>query len=522
MKGFLRWLIAVSLAVGLAVGFAPTARADYSNNTVMEEVMTARNALFDYVDKTIFVAESDASVGFREARSVGSDEAINYFMELWRRIPNDTLNWTKSYADYIVRAEGYGYDMSDQRRYLQNVQVYGLPNLINAVPIAERVAFGFYASVSVQDGQAVVTPKFDRVTVVRAEIQNDKVSATIQVVNQTTGYVNEYTSSYPAIEPPGTPDLPPANPPTPKSFTKTYTPTISGSAKVGSTLTAKVKTWSPTASIKWQWLRNGEVVPGATTSKYKVGMTDVGTKLSVKVTGTKSGHTSVTKTSASTKVVVKGTLARGKVSVSGTRRVGKTLTAKTSKWSSGVTYHYQWYRNSTKITGAIAKTYILTPADKGKRIKVKVWTTRDGYNQSSSRMSSKTAKVKTGYLTKVTPTISGSATVGEVLTAKPGTWKPNTTTFSYQWYRSGKAIKGATKATYVLTNSDLGKTITVKVTAKAKGYYTASKTSAKTSKVVKAVPVPPTSPTPSVTPSPGPSTSPSASPSSSPNPDPTP
>lgn len=76
-----------------------------------------------------------------------------------------------------------------------------------------------------------------------------------------------------------------------------------------------------------------------------------------------------------------------------------------------------------------------------------------------------------------TPKISGKAAVKSKLTAKAGTWKPGTVKLSYQWLRSSKAIKGATKSTYTVTKADAGKKITVKVTGKRSGYTTASKTS---------------------------------------------
>ena len=57
------------------------------------------------------------------------------------------------------------------------------------------------------------------------------------------------------------------------------------------------------------------------------------------------------------------------------------------------------------------------------------------------------------------------------------TWKP-TPSFSYQWYRNGAKISGATKSTYKLTKSDKGKKITVKVTGKKSGYLTVAKASA--------------------------------------------
>ena len=56
-------------------------------------------------------------------------------------------------------------------------------------------------------------------------------------------------------------------------------------------------------------------------------------------------------------------------------------------------------------------------------------------------------------------------------------WSPKPTTFKYQWYRNGTAIKGATKSSYKLTSADKGKTIKVKVTGAKAGYKTKSKTS---------------------------------------------
>ncbi len=42
------------------------------------------------------------------------------------------------------------------------------------------------------------------------------------------------------------------------------------------------------------------------------------------------------------------------------------------------------------------------------------------------------------------PKIAGTAAVGKTLTANAGTWKPSMATLTYQWYRSGKKISGAT------------------------------------------------------------------------------
>ena len=49
--------------------------------------------------------------------------------------------------------------------------------------------------------------------------------------------------------------------------------------------------------------------------------------------------------------------------------------------------------------------------------------------------------------------------------AKPGTWSLSGLTFSYQWLRNGKAVRGATAKTYPLVKADKGKMIAVRVMA---------------------------------------------------------
>jgi hypothetical protein len=67
----------------------------------------------------------------------------------------------------------------------------------------------------------------------------------------------------------------------------------------------------------------------------------------------------------------------------------------------------------------------------------------------------------------VLPAITGTATVGETLTASAGTWtgREEPETFAFQWESDGADIDGATEATYDLTEAEEGAVITVTVTA---------------------------------------------------------
>ena len=82
------------------------------------------------------------------------------------------------------------------------------------------------------------------------------------------------------------------------------------------------------------------------------------------------------------------------------------------------------------------------------------------------------------------PQIVGVAKVGSKLVAKAGKWSPKPT-LAYQWFRNGKAIAKATKATYKVKAKDAGKRLTVKVKASKAGFASVVKQSAKTKKVAK-------------------------------------
>lgn len=77
----------------------------------------------------------------------------------------------------------------------------------------------------------------------------------------------------------GTPGIPPP--------LNTALPTISGTTRLGDTLTASNGSWdnSPT-SYTYQWKRNGSNIPGATKPTYVIKTTDQGTTLTVTVTAT--------------------------------------------------------------------------------------------------------------------------------------------------------------------------------------------------------------------------------------------
>lgn len=78
------------------------------------------------------------------------------------------------------------------------------------------------------------------------------------------------------------------------------TPTISGRPKVGKRLTALPGAWTAGTTFAYRWLANGRSVRGATGPTFRSTRAQKGKRMSVRVTGSKPGYTTVTRPSAQT------------------------------------------------------------------------------------------------------------------------------------------------------------------------------------------------------------------------------
>ena len=169
------------------------------------------------------------------------------------------------------------------------------------------------------------------------------------------------------------------------------------------------------------------------------------------------------------------TQATGVPTISGTAQVGETLTADKSGIAdadglTNATFSYQWLADDTTIAGATGSTHTLADTDVGKAITVQVSFTDDAGNDetlTSAATDAVAAALASNNPATGAPTISGTAQVGETLTAdKSGIADADglaNATFSYQWLADDTDIAGATGSTYTLTDSEESKAITVQV-----------------------------------------------------------
>jgi subtilisin family serine protease len=278
----------------------------------------------------------------------------------------------------------------------------------------------------------------------------------------------------------------------------TSLPSISGSPRVGQTLSTSTGTWSgsPTSyGSAWQRCDSGgggcQPIAGATGQEYQALEADIGHTLRVIVTASNpSGHAQ-SATSAQTEVV-RAAGVPSSVSppaISGYPESGKTLSEVHGSWTGEPTsFSYQWQRCDNNgngcgaIGGATAQTYVPVSGDVGHTLRVQeIAASAAGSSSATSGASS--AVVASAPLSSGRPKISGRASVGETLSASSGQWKEGPTAFEYQWERCDAkghkcaAIGLATTPTYTIVEADAGKTLRVSVIASSPAGSSAPETS---------------------------------------------
>jgi glucosylceramidase len=253
-------------------------------------------------------------------------------------------------------------------------------------------------------------------------------------------------------------------------------PTVSGAPALSHVLQGSPGEWDPTPTeLQWQWLSNGAPIPGETESDYAPRTADIGARISVRVTASRTGYRSSRATSPLTRPITAGSIDNLVAPTITTRaQVGATLRARPGTWSPTPDgFRYQWLVNGALISGATNRTYRPTFNTVGSTVSVRVTAVCSGWLPTDAR-SARTEPVAHGVIAnRLRPFIVGSSLPGGRLTADPGRWRPGGLTFRYQWVRKGRPVHGATSRVFVVPWNASGHLYRVRVTATRPGYTAA-------------------------------------------------
>ncbi|WP_030440059.1 hypothetical protein [Actinoplanes subtropicus] len=191
-----------------------------------------------------------------------------------------------------------------------------------------------------------------------------KVTVTSAKTGQTTGY---YVSvNGPALQ-------------------VTTMPSISGTARVGATVTAIPGRWTPAAtSYTYQWLANGTPISGATAPTYTIPASLLARTLTIAVAVTAHRDYRADGTATSAAIAVAAGSAGPKATkpprITGTAAAGKTVSVSAGTWWPAATsYSYQWYLNGKAINGATRTSLHLTSSMRGRKLTVIITAYQTSY-----------------------------------------------------------------------------------------------------------------------------------------------
>lgn len=232
----------------------------------------------------------------------------------------------------------------------------------------------------------------------------------------------------------------------------------------------------------YQWQVDGQPIPGvdATGSSFLVRTQDVGHVMTLFVTAKKDGYESGTAVSNGITVDAAELKVQSTPTISPTAatklKLGTKVALTHGHYTNGggqdvpLTYTYAW---AGKAKSRTKSSYTLVAGDAGRLLSV----TETAHSTDSGDGSATSNVVMVPAFVTKAPVITGTAVAGKTLKATRGTWYGVKYSYTYQWLRAGKVIKGATKTSYRLGAKDKGKKISVRVTAKRTGWATVSSTS---------------------------------------------
>lgn len=231
---------------------------------------------------------------------------------------------------------------------------------------------------------------------------------------------------------------------------------ISGTTKVGQTMTAGISPDGATGT--YQWYRGNSAIGSANSKTYTLTESDRGNTVRCGFTGNGNYTGTVTSGNSGTVIQDMSSIWYGSYS----QYVGQTITAYVSP--SGATGTYYWYREGSSSVIATGQSYKFSSSDRGKRVYCK-FVANSNY----------TGTVQTGYTSYIYEWIGGSAWLsgtaeeGYTLTCS----KSNTYDCRYDWYRDGSTLlQSSTSNTYTVQHDDAGHTISCVVVGT--GYWSGS------------------------------------------------
>lgn len=250
------------------------------------------------------------------------------------------------------------------------------------------------------------------------------------------------------------------------TFASRSLPSVSGTARVGSRLTASTGVWSPPGAYSFQWYSNDTAIVGATGQHYLPTRHDLGDRIRVLVTTRRDGFTTASARSSRTAAVAAGRISISKSPrVTGSPQLGSVLKVDPGVHSpTQASLSYQWLRDGKVISGATKSARRASKHDLGHRLSVKVTFRASGYTtrtvttaksgrvRASAKLSASTSTPGHGKVTfSIKISASGVKSPSGTVTIRAGGKKLRTVKAKRGRVAVSLTGQAAGRQTYVLT-----------------------------------------------------------------------
>jgi hypothetical protein len=251
----------------------------------------------------------------------------------------------------------------------------------------------------------------------------------------------------------------------------TTPPSITGTPKVGETLTADPGAWTPRISdstFEYQWFAGGTAIEGADSKTFTPGSSEFGDPITVRVTADR-GRGPVTAMSAPTEPLATGVLTQtGPLSLAPAEpRVGDKLDVTFATYNDPGSNSTQFFADGVPFE--YDATEGVPAAALGKKLSVRQVTTTVGY-ETEATTSAESAPVLLGEFDPPTTArvigrpMEGVSSEIKLINEVAGA------EYQYQWFMLGRAIVGADQPTYTPKSSDVGHYLSVRLSMSKEGY----------------------------------------------------
>jgi hypothetical protein len=258
-----------------------------------------------------------------------------------------------------------------------------------------------------------------------------------------------------------------------------------GTSDPGSVLSCSPGAWQGAPSrFSYSWRRNGVTISGATGSTYTTVTADTNKRITCAVIARSLVNTQGAESAPVliTSPIPSATLAPR---VLGVAKVAGTLTCDAGAWTGTIaTRKYQWLSNGSAVKDETNATLVVPGGLYQTSLSCKVTVVSDKGVSATLTTSASTVAVGPALAFTGVPVVTGNPRVGVALQATEPTYSPRAVSVSYQWYRNGVAITGATKSAYRIVEADRGTTLTVRTIGIKFGYLNSAQSGASNGKRV--------------------------------------